>query len=44
MSTPIRILLADDQALFHLGHALVAERDDLGEVVTGVDVDEREGQ
>src|SRR3954471_18042418 len=32
----------DDEPLAELGHAAVAERDDLGEVVAGVDVHERE--
>jgi hypothetical protein len=36
--------VADHQALAHLGHALVAEADHLGEVVAGVDVQQREGQ
>ena len=40
-----RILeVADDQALAHLGDAPVAELDHLGEVVAGVDVQQREGQ
>ena len=34
--------LGHDQALAQLGHAAVAELDDLGEVVAGVDVHERE--
>ncbi len=36
--------VADDQALAHLGDALVAKGDDLGEVVAGVDVQQRKGQ
>mmetsp|Transcript_16679 Transcript_16679/g.31313 ORF Transcript_16679/g.31313 Transcript_16679/m.31313 type:complete len:278 (+) Transcript_16679:695-1528(+) len=36
--------MPDHQALAHLGHALVTEADDLGEVVARVDVHQREGQ
>ncbi len=36
--------MADDQALAHLGDAAVAEFDHLGEVVAGVDVNQRKGK